>query len=117
MSLELLARVVLLVEHLEPVVGRRKRVAVHRPVPSAARRADLLQKLAVAVKDVDGGLRLVRKPDDVPGVVVAVRVRREVLRVVDYRNLDRCGIRTAPVVPVPDVYRMLACRYRGKHVA
>ncbi|MNX61667.1 hypothetical protein D3C86_926020 [compost metagenome] len=117
MRLELLARTVLLVQDLEPVVGRRKRVPVHRAVPSRARRADLLHELAVAVEDVDRRLWLARKADDVPRIVVPVRIRREVVRVVDHRYRHRLGVLASAVVPVPHVHDVVASRNRREHVA
>src|SRR5690606_208423 len=89
-----------------PVVG---------PVPSGAHRAELLEQLAEAVEDIDPRPRVARRDaDDVPGVVVAVAVGREVRRVVYHPHPKG---HAAAAVDVPDGDGMLARGHVLKDVA
>ncbi len=71
--------------HTEPVVPGGQRAAVIGPVPTRGTRAELFQKLSVAVEDVDPrtAVKVGIQPDDVPRIVVTVTVGREERREVD----------------------------------
>src|SRR5690606_8582352 len=98
---ELLPLPALVVLDGEPVVAAWHRLPVVGPVPSLARRADLLELLPEAVKDMDFCAGLPRKPDNVPGLVVAVAVRGEKVRVVQHRH-PHAVLATAVDVPRGD---------------
>src|SRR5690606_40020514 len=115
MSFEFLWRPVLGVLHAEPVVARGHRAPVVGPVPSGAHRAELLEQLAEAVEDIDPRPRVARRDaDDVPGVMVAVAVGREVRRVVYHPHPKG---HAAAAVDVPDGDGMLARGHVLKDVA
>src|SRR5690606_37476515 len=94
---------------------RGQRAAVIGTVPSRAQRAQLLEQLAEAVKDIDFRRRVARgDADDVPGVVVAVVVGRKVRRVVDHPDIEG---HAATAVDVPDGDGMVARGHVLKDVA
>ena len=97
MSFEFFLVSVLGVLHAEPVVARRHGASPVGTVPSLAQRAELLEQLPEAVKDIDFRRRVAAgDADDVPGVVVAVAVGRKVRRVVDDPHVEGCLLYTSP---------------------
>ena len=115
MSFEFFSASVLGVLHAEPVVARRHGASPVGAVPSLAQRAELLEQLPEAVKDIDFGRRVAAGDAyDVPGVMVAVAVGRKVRRVVDHPHLEG---HAAAAIDVPDGHRVVAGGHALEDVA